>query len=41
VENGYFLIWLCIDGIWKIFEIDGYIVVDPKGTMPAFSRSDK
>jgi hypothetical protein len=41
IETGYFLIWLCIDGVWKLYEIDGNIVVDPAGTQPYFTRSQK
>lgn len=39
MKNGYFLIWLCIDGKWKLVEIDGYLPVMPNATAPAFSHS--
>ena len=39
MENGYFLIWLCIDGIWKLYEVDGQIPVNSKGTEPMFSKT--
>jgi calpain-15 len=39
IETGYFLIWLCIDGAWKLYEIDGNIVVNPQGDQPYFTRS--
>ena len=38
VENGYFLIWLCIDGSWKLVEVDGFVPVKPSGNSLAFSR---
>lgn len=25
MEIGYFLIWLCIDGLWRLVELDGYL----------------
>lgn len=37
LENGYFLIWLCIDGIWKLIELDGFIPTKPNGKDLVFS----
>jgi hypothetical protein len=31
LESGYFLIWLCIDGSWNLYEVDGNIVVNAAG----------
>lgn len=39
IDNGYFLIWLCIDGFWKLVEVDGYLPVRADDPYPAFSRS--
>ncbi len=39
METGYFLIWLCIDGKWNLYEIDGNIVVNAAGTAPYFSHN--
>ena len=39
IEIGYFLVWLCIDGEWRIVEVDGYLPVWPNGDRPAFSYS--
>lgn len=30
--------WLCIDGIWKLIEVDGFVPVKPSGTSLVFSR---
>lgn len=27
LDTGYFLIWLCINGSWKLVEVDGYLPV--------------
>lgn len=32
------MVWLCIDGIWKLIEVDGFIPVKPDGKAPVFSR---
>jgi calpain-15 len=40
-DNGYFLVWICIDGFWKLIELDGYIPVVPTGDRPAFSHGDQ
>lgn len=40
MDNGYFLVWLCIDGTWRLVELDGYLPVWPHNlTTPAFSHS--
>lgn len=40
IDYGYFLIWVCIDGSWKLIELDGYIPISPNGNKPAFSHGD-
>lgn len=40
-DNGYFLVWICIDGFWKLIELDGYIPAVPTGDRPAFSHGDQ
>jgi len=39
IETGYFLIWLCIDDIWRLILIDGYLPITPNKKSPAFSHS--
>lgn len=41
MDNGYFLVWLCIDGEWELVEVDGYLPVWPNGDKPAFSHSSQ
>lgn len=40
VDNGYFLVWTCIDGQWQLIELDGYVPVSPNVDKPAFSHGE-
>lgn len=40
LDNGYFLIWLCIGGKWQLIELDGYFPLNPKNNSPAFSHNN-
>ena len=34
------MVWLCIDGAWRLIELDGYFPVVPTGDRPAFSHGE-
>lgn len=38
IENGYFLVWICLNGCWKLIQLDGYLPVEATGKRPVFSR---
>jgi calpain-15 len=40
-KNGFYGVWLCVDGEWKLITLDGWVIVTPN-TPPrvAFSYSD-
>lgn len=39
LKNGYFLVWLCIDGRWKLVELDGFIPVTDRSKGPVFCKT--